>query len=135
MSPEIKPEVASAIDEIRRAYPSSEVEVTPDPDGGAYVKVSNLHIGSQFNPATSWCLFRITFQYPFADVYPHYFVDGLQKVSGEPQPQGIHVGNPCDVNGVNHPATMVSRRSNRLNPATDTAALKLQKVLDWIRTQ
>ena len=32
-------------------------------------------------------------------------------------------------------ATMVSRKSNRWNPAQDTAALKLAKVLDWIRTR
>lgn len=30
-------------------------------------------------------------------------------------------------------AIQISRRSNRLNPATDTALIKLLKVLDWLR--
>jgi hypothetical protein len=32
-------------------------------------------------------------------------------------------------------AVQISRRSNKLNPATDTAALKLLKVLKWLRSR
>ena len=131
----MKAEVEEAIEEIRRAFPALTVDVTPDPDGGAYVRVHDVDLGPQFSPRNSWCVFRITFQYPCADVYPHYFVNKIQRVSGGDLPGGFHVDNTCTVNEVSEPATMVSRRSNRLNPATDTAALKLQKVLDWIRTQ
>jgi hypothetical protein len=33
------------------------------------------------------------------------------------------------------PALQLSRRSNRLNPATDTALLKLMKVRQWFSTR
>lgn len=33
------------------------------------------------------------------------------------------------------PAVQISRRSNRLNPATDTAVIKLHKVLAWLRSR
>lgn len=131
----MKSEILNAIDEMRRAFPASRLDVTPDPDGGVFVRIHDLDLGAQFNPRVSWCAFRITFQYPFADVYPHYFVNKIQKVSGEALPSGFHIDHQCAVNDVSEPATMISRRSNRLNPATDTAALKLQKVLDWIRSQ
>ena len=131
----MKPEVEEAIEGIRCAFPTLPLDVTPDPDGGAFVRIHDVDLGAQFTPRYSWCIFRITFQYPFADVYPHYFINKLQRVSGDPLPNGFHVDNACVLNEVSEPATMVSRRSNRLNPATDTAALKLQKVLDWIRAQ
>ncbi|MCZ7579107.1 MAG: hypothetical protein M5U18_19520 [Dehalococcoidia bacterium] len=31
------------------------------------------------------------------------------------------------------PAIQISRRNNKLDPATDTAALKVAKVLEWLR--
>ena len=36
--------------------------------------------------------------------------------------------------GFELPAIQISRRSNRWNPDRDTAALKLARVLDWIRS-
>jgi len=36
--------------------------------------------------------------------------------------------------GFNLPAVMVSRASHRWNPVTDTAALKLLRVLEWLAT-
>jgi len=35
----------------------------------------------------------------------------------------------------NRTAVQISRRSNRLDPATDTALIKLHKVLEWLRTR
>ena len=42
----MNPEVVAAIDEIRRAFPESYVEATPEAQGGAYVIVHNLSFGS-----------------------------------------------------------------------------------------
>ena len=33
------------------------------------------------------------------------------------------------------PAMQLSRRSNRLDPETDTEAIKLHKVLTWLRSR
>ena len=132
--------VQQAIEEIRIAFPGHPVEVESDEYEGAFVKVHDLPLGDRYEPSQSWIASRITFQYPHADVYPHFLVAGLKRKDGKP------LGNEFQSNkewqtptkqapAKSEPATMISRRSKRLNPATDTAALKLQKVLDWIRSK
>ena len=65
--------------------------------------------------------------------YPHFCVPGLKKREQDVTPP-FHKGD-WKTPSRNEPATSVSRRSNKLNPAVDTAAIKLTKVLDWIRKQ
>ena len=125
------PEVANAVEEVKAAFPGLQVDVTPEAQGGAYVVVHGLPVGPSYAPAHTWVGFLIPFLYPHADVYPH-FVDGsLRKGSGAPH--GVGITGPTAWNG--RAALQVSRRSNRWNPATDTAALKLAKVLEWLRSQ
>jgi Prokaryotic E2 family E len=124
------PEIEAAIAEIKEAFPGSEVEVCPEPQGGVYVAVQNLTIGEQFIPSTSWIGFLITFQYPDADVYPHFVREDLRRASGQPLPVGI----TGPMTWQNRPALQVSRRSNRWTAGVDTAASKLAKVLSWLRT-
>ena len=127
----MNPDVIAAIEEIRAAFPEHRVEVMPEAQGGAYVIVHDLDVGTQYAPAKSWCGFLITFQYPRADVYPH-FVDGnLRRKDGSSYGGGI--SGP--VNWQSRSALQVSRRSNHWNPTVDTAAAKLSKVLEWLRTQ
>ncbi|MGE0539195.1 MAG: E2/UBC family protein [Dehalococcoidia bacterium] len=126
------PEVARAIDDIRTAFPGHRLEVQDEAQGGAYVVVHDLPIGEQYAPATSWCGFVITFQYPRADVYPHFLDPNLRRVDGKPLGESFS-GQPVDWNG--RQAYQVSRRSNRWSAATDTAATKLAKVLEWVRSR
>lgn len=126
--------VQQAVEEIRSAYQGHALDVLPDGEGGAFVKVQDLLLGEQYQPVRSWVAFRITFQYPFADIYPHYCVANLVRKDGRA------LGNGFSQNTWKNPAgdeaaTMVSRRSNQLNAATDTAALKLAKIMDWIKNQ
>jgi hypothetical protein len=124
------PEIEQAIAEIKLAFPEHTINVEAEAQGGAYVIVNNLLIGEQYVPSTSWIGFLITFQYPHADVYPH-FIDGeLRRVDGVVQGAGL-----SKTTWRNRPVIQVSRRSNRLNPAIDTAATKLTKVLTWLRNQ
>jgi hypothetical protein len=60
------------------------LDIEPDTEGGAFVKAHEFDLGSQFEPARSWSAFRITFQYPFADIYPHFFVSTLRRKDGNP---------------------------------------------------
>jgi len=125
--------VEQAIAEIRATVAGHQVDVEPDADGGAYVTVRDVHLGDQYTPSVSWVGFHITFQYPHADVYPHYCVAGLKK-------NGADVGKPFHKAEWKPPsgtvaATSVSRKSNHWNAAADTAAIKLLKVLEWIRSQ
>ena len=131
MPSELTPDVEAAIEEIRAAFPGHTVEVTPEPQGGAYVVVDALFIGDQYTPATSWVGFLITFQYPRTDCYPH-FIDAEVRRTGN-QSLGEAFSGPTTWN--NRPALQISRRSNRWDANRDTAALKLSKVLEWLRNR
>lgn len=131
----IKPAIQLAIDEIRSAFPGVTLDIEPDPEGGAFIKAHQFDLGNQYEPPQSWSAFRITFQYPFADVYPHFFVPNLRRQDGKPLGEGFHPNNQWQHPFGNETATMVSRRSNRRDADTETAALKLAKVIDWIRSQ
>jgi hypothetical protein len=124
------PEVEAAIAEIKEAFPGSEIEVISEPQGGAYVVVQNLAIGERFIPSTTWVGFLITFQYPDADVYPHFIRGDLKRADGQSFPSGISGPTTWQ----NRPAMQVSRRSNHWAAGVDTAASKLAKVLSWLRT-
>jgi hypothetical protein len=127
--------VQLAIEEIRSAFPGRKVEVESDTEGGAYVKVHQLSVGDQYEPSLSWIAFRITFQYPFADVYPHFCVPVLKRKDGRALGERFNPNNQWTTPNGSEPAILMSRRSNRLNAEIDTAAFKLAKVLDWMRSR
>ncbi len=124
------PEVTEAIEDIKRMFPGHDVAITPEKQGGAIVVVSGLDIGSRFTPSLTWCGFAIAFQYPDGDVYPHFLDGAVVRADKGPLPPGIT--GPSDWQG--RQALQVSRRSNRWHAAHDTAALKLLKVLAWLRS-
>lgn len=120
--------VQQAVDEIRQAYADKHVEVQDDGQGGAHVVVEGIDVGDLYEPRVTWIGFRITFQYPNADVYPHFVRSDLLRKDRRPLGDGISGGHTF----MGRPALQISRRSNRLNPAMDTARLKLAKVLQWL---
>lgn len=124
------PEVEQAIAEIRQAFPEHTVEVQPESQGGAYIIVHNLLIGEQYTPSTSWIGFLLSFQYPYADVYPLFMDSMVHRADG--QAWGTGLSSPVSWNNRN--TVQISRRANPWNPAVDTAATKLAKVLAWLRS-
>jgi len=129
----LTPAVLQAIDEIKQAFPASTVEVKEDGTGGAYVRVEPVDLGPAFTEETrrTWIGFAIGFQYPFADVYPHFARVDVQRADGQPLGPGLSgptrfVGWDCD-------GVQVSRRSPRRIAELETAALKLAKVLTWMQ--
>ena len=124
----IAPGVVKAIEEIRRTFDPCAVETEPDGAGGAIVVVRNIPMGSPYAQAQVWIGFQITFQYPYADVYPHFTNADLARSDG-----GGLGGGFGTAAFQGQPAIQISRRSNRLNPETDTAALKLLKVIRWMK--
>jgi hypothetical protein len=122
-------EVAEAIEEIRASFADSKVTLTEDGQGGAFVVVDPVDLGPAYKEQVSWIGFQITFQYPLSDVYPHFVREDLERIDGAQLGEGF--SKQADWQG--RKAVQVSRRSNHLNPATDTAAIKLHKVLRWIR--
>ena len=124
----ITPAVASAIAEIRRTFEGSDVEIEADGSGGAVVVVRGVPLGHPYEQAEVWFGFRITYQYPYADVYPHFTTPELTRADARSLGAGF---GTASFRG--QPAIQISRRSNRLNPGRDTAALKLLKVTRWMR--
>lgn len=124
------PEVHAAIEEIRSAFPDNDPEFEEEGQGGAYVIVHNLPLGERYSLATTWLGFLIPFQYPNADVYPHYMDGNLKRRDGNSLGESF-----SNVTWRGRSAIQISRRSNRWNPAQDNAALKLVKVLQWIQTR
>lgn len=126
----IIPAVAKAIEEIRRTFEGCDVVAEADGSGGAIVVVQGVPMGCPYVQAEVWFGFRITFQYPYSDVYPHFTDADLARSDG-----GSLGGGFGTASFEGQPAIQISRRSNRLNPETDTAALKLLKVITWMKTQ
>lgn len=135
----LTPEVADAVQELRDAYPDSAVTALEDGTGGAFVTVDPVQLGPRYIPSASWLKFQVTFQYPAADVYPLFIRPDVVRAdgapgNGTPLGEGTMLNQYADGPGVTPiPTIQLSRRSNRLNPATDTAALKVEKVLSWLR--
>jgi len=122
------PEVQAAVEEIRSAFPG-HITVEAEEQGGAYVILDIVELGDTYSPSSSWIGFLITFQYPDADVYPHFIDGSVRRCDGTNHAEGV--SGPTDWRG--RSALQLSRRSNRWNAATDTALLKLNKVLEWFR--
>ena len=122
------PGVAQAIDEVRCTFEGCGVEVEEDGSGGAFVVVTGISLGRPYVQAEIWIGFQITFQYPYADVYPHFTNADLARSNGSEIGEGFGSGS-----FQGRPAMQISRRANRLNPQTDTAALKLLKVVRWMK--
>jgi hypothetical protein len=123
--------VAKAIEEIRACFPDCPLEAIPDGSGGAFVTLTKFPLGPPWAQPDTWIGFQITFQYPYADVYPHFVRPDLARADGKP----LGAGLGQNARFRDQPAVQISRKSNKLNPATDTAKLKLLKVLQWLRSQ
>jgi len=121
----LKEEVAEAIAEIEATFHDSKVDVREEDQGGAFVVVDPVDPGAVYEQGETWIGFQITFQYPFADVYPHFVRGDLRRTDGAGLVEGM---SPAQWE--QRAAIQVSRRSNHLDPATDTAAIKLLKVLE-----
>lgn len=126
------PEVATAISELEAAMPASTVTAFPDSEGGAHVIVDPVSPGPAFAQDETWIGFHITFHYPAADCYPHFVRADLTRRDGAPLGTAISMGT-FGLDG--RAAVQISRATRRLNPAVDTAALKLEKVLLWLHQQ
>ena len=76
----VTPEVKQGVEEVRASFPGHVVEVVDEAQGGAYVVIRDLPIGGKYIPSTTWLGFLIPFQYPRADVYPHFVDASIVRV-------------------------------------------------------
>lgn len=124
------PMVQEAIAQIAAAFPGCEIEKVDDGEGGAFVTVKDVPIDGLYMQSKSWFGFRITHTYPYADIYPHFVRHDLARKDGKPLGEATSVGT---FRG--QPAVQLSRKANRHDAATDTALLKLEKVLKWLKSR
>lgn len=124
--------VAEAIEEIRETFDETAVTVHGDGSGGAWVVIDAVPLGPIYTQDDSWIAFLITFAYPDADVYPHFVRPDLSRADGAALGAGF---SQTTWGLTGKPGMQLSRRSNRLNPAVDTAATKVLKVLKWLNEQ
>lgn len=126
----MKDAVSRALDEMRAVLSATPFCVREDAEGGVFVILDDLPLGAPYLQESTWCGFHIPFSYPFADCYPHFVRGDLSRMDTRPLGEAM---SPGAFEG--RSAIQISRRSNRLNPATDTALLKLQKVMAWLRSR
>lgn len=124
----LTPAVERGIKEIQDTFADHVVHVREDGEGGAFVIVDEVELGPLYAQATTWLGARLTFQYPYSDVYPHFVRGDLTRADERALGAGT---SPCTWE--DRSAVQLSRRSNHLDPKTDRANLKFLKVLDWLR--
>ena len=122
--------VQEAIAEIRHTWPAAAVTAKDDGEGGAYVRIEPIDPGAPYVQRETWIAFRITAQYPYADVYPLFVRPDLTRTDGQPLGEALTL-TPFD----GEPAIQVSRKQNHLDPTADTAAIKVLKVIKWLASR
>ena len=124
----MKQGVASAIEELKRAFPSSDVDSREDGNGGAYVIVEDVEIGSRFRPSSTWMGGHISALHPYADIYPLFIADNVRRVDGVAFEPPVTPGAQF----LGRPALQVSRRNNHTQHFPQSAVAKFLKVLRFL---
>ncbi len=125
----MKQDVANAIEELKRALPSSDVRSSEDGSGGAYVVVEPVHIGERYRPSSTWIGGHITALYPYADIYPLFIGDNVCRVDGVAFEPPVTAGAQF----FDRPALQVSRRNNHTQNYPQAAVAKFLKVLHFLK--
>ena len=82
-----------AIAEIRACFPDNSLEFLPERSGWLFVTLRGISLGPPWAQPDTWISFQITFQYPYADVYPHFVRHDLSRADGKPFGPGLGVAH------------------------------------------
>ncbi|MGB5102531.1 MAG: hypothetical protein WBO04_04330 [Steroidobacteraceae bacterium] len=130
MSLPINAPVSAAIENLHACFPSSEIVIEPDGNGGARVAVETVELSDAYVQNTTWLAGHLVSQLPYADIYPIFVRGDLARRDGRPLGTGLSPGHMF----LNRSAVQASRRSNRRDPALELAGHKFLKVIEWLRT-
>lgn len=131
-----KAAVEGAIGAIRAAYGESQVCIVADGQGGAWIEVFAVELGSTYVQESTFVVFLLPFNLPGADIYPLFVRDDLARRDGAVLGDGLQrttlswPGHPPQ-----RPAVQISRRTRGGAFASQTAAQKVEKVLEWLRNK
>lgn len=124
----MKIEVSTAIEELERQFSTSSLTSREDGQGGAYVVLEPISIGSRYEPQDTWIGFHIPAQYPYADIYPVFIGANVVRKDGNafvaPVTQGHHFESK--------PAIQVSRRNGAAQGGLQKATSKILKVIHFL---
>ena len=126
----MKRPVERAVEQIRATFEPSPLTICEDGEGGAVVIVETVPLGAPYDQENTWLGGHLTFQYPYSDVYPLFVRGDLSRSDSRSLGEAL-----SPVTFKQRPAIQISRRSNHMNPATDTAVLKFLKVLEWLKAR
>jgi hypothetical protein len=124
----MKVEVSSAIDELKRQFSGASFTVREDGQGGAYVVMEPVALGSRYRPETTWVGFHIPPQYPYADIYPVFIGGNVARANGMPFSDPVRAGHQFEA----RPALQVSRRNSSAQAGLQKVGSKILKVLDFL---
>ena len=124
----MKQDVANAINELRRGFPDAAVWSEEDREGGAYVIVEDVDIGSRYAPTSTWLGGHLTALYPYADIYPLFMDASVRRADGVEFAAPVTQGH--DFAG--RPAIQISRANNHTQNFPQTALAKFVKVIHFL---
>jgi hypothetical protein len=123
------PTVAAALEGLKKAFPNASVTVIrEDGNGGAFVTVDGIELGSKFSPMKTWFGAQLPSSLPYADIYPLFMGAGVRLADGTSL-----TGPLADLTWEGRQAIQVSRRNNRL-VGGQSAVAKFVKVIDFVRS-
>ena len=129
----LKEAVGVGVSEIIRAYP--DTRYVADGQGGAWIEILEVEVGDLYACPTSFLICLLSFALPAADVYPMFLDRALTRTDGSALGEGFA---PTDLSWPGEPSprlvTQVSRRT-RGDFAAQTPLIKIEKVLEWVRTR
>jgi hypothetical protein len=130
MSTVLTPTVQAAITEIRETFHPARVSVEADGQGGARIAVERAPLGAPFSEVDTWIGAHLPAQLPYSDVYPLFVRGDLRRVDGAALTAPLATGHTF----MGRPAVQISRRSTRVDLASQTPSMKLLKTLYWMRS-
>lgn len=126
---QLNDKVAAALDELAITFQGAKLITEPDGAGGTRVCLEPVVLGEPFQQAEIWIGAHLPAQLPYADVYPLFVSANLTRLDQGALGEGLSAGHTF----MSRPSVQVSRRSNNVDFENQTAAMKFQKVLQWLK--
>ena len=131
MNTALTPSVAKAVEQLRANFPKCPITVTPDGNGGAWFVLEGVPLGKPYANDTIWIGADLSPQLPYADVYPVFVSPDLKRIDG--RLLGDATAQNVQFHGRN--SVQISRRSNHRDAQRENPAVKILKVLAWLKSR
>jgi len=120
--------VSTGIEELKRQFSSASFKIREDSQGGAYVVMEPVPIGSKYRPETTWIGFQIPAQYPYADIYPVFMGSDVTRADGADIKEPLTRNHRFE----DRTAIQISQRNSTAQNGLQKATTKILKVLHFL---